>query len=70
VEMETASAGDIYRLLLAVQDQLTELLAEDRLALERDAEQAHGTAKNAVGVVLHHLDQARQVLAVLETRDE
>jgi hypothetical protein len=69
VNIETATADQLYSLLLAVQDQLTELLAEDRLALERDAEQVHGTAKNAVGVVVHHLDAARQVLSVLETRD-
>jgi hypothetical protein len=69
VNIETATADQLYSLLLAVQDQLTELLAEDRLTLERDAEQVHGTAKNAVSVVVHHLDAARQVLAVLETRD-
>lgn len=68
MEIETASADDIYRLLLDVQDRLLELTAEGRLTLERDAEQAHGTARNAVGVVVHHLDAARQVLAVLETR--
>lgn len=69
MNIETATADQLYTLLLAVQDQLTGLLAEGRLTLERDAEQVHGTAKNAVGVVLGHLDQARQVLAVLETRD-
>lgn len=68
MNIETATADELYRLLLAIQDQLTELLGEDRLMLERDAEQVHGTAKNAVGVVVHHLDAARQVLAVLETR--
>lgn len=69
MNIETATADDIYRLLLAVQDQLTELVAEDRLTLARDAEQMHGTARNAVGVVVGHLDAARQVLAVLETTD-
>jgi hypothetical protein len=69
MNIETASADDIYRLLLDIQDQLNELVAEDRLTLARDAEQAHGTARNAVGVVVHHLDAARQVLAALETRD-
>lgn len=68
MELETASAADIYRHLLDVQDRLQELLAEDRLTLARDAEQAHGTARNAVGAVAGHLDAARQVLAVLETR--
>jgi hypothetical protein len=68
-EIEAATADDIYRLLLAVQDRLTELVGDDRLTLARDAEQVHGTARNAVGIVLDHLDQARQVLAVLETRD-
>lgn len=69
MDIETASAGELYRLLLDVQDRLGELAAEGRLMLERDAEQVHGTARNAVGVVVHHLDAARQVLAVLETRD-
>jgi hypothetical protein len=68
--LETATADDLYRLLLEVQDRLTELVADDdRLTLARDAEQAYGTARNAVGQVVHHLDAARQVLAVLETRD-
>jgi hypothetical protein len=69
VDIETANASELYRLLLDVQDRLGELAAEGRLSLERDAEQTHGTARNAVGVVVHHLDAARQVLAVLETRD-
>jgi hypothetical protein len=69
MNVETASADELYGLLLGVQDRITELLADDRLTLERDAEQLHGTARNAVGVVVHHLDAARQVLAVLETRD-
>lgn len=68
-EIETASAEDIYRLLLAVQDRLTELAADDRLTLEREAEQVHGTARNAVGQGLVHLDEARQILAWLETTD-
>jgi hypothetical protein len=69
MNIETATTDQLYSLLLAVQDQLTELVADDRLTLARDAEQAHGTARNAVNVVLEHLDAARQVLAVLETRD-
>ena len=69
MNIETATADQLYRLLLDVQDQLTELLADDRLTLARDAEQAHGTARNAVNVALGHLDAARQVLAVLETSD-
>jgi hypothetical protein len=68
-EIETATADDIYRLLLTVQDRLTELVADDRLVLARDAEQVYGTARNAVGLVRFQLDAARQVLAVLETRD-
>jgi hypothetical protein len=67
--LEAASADELYRLLLDVQDRLTELVADDRLTLERDAEQVHGTARRAVDDVVHHLDAARQVLAVLETRD-
>jgi hypothetical protein len=67
--LEAATADDIYRLLLAVQDRLTELVTDDRLMLERDAEQTYGTARRAVDDVVHHLDAARQVLAVLETRD-
>jgi hypothetical protein len=69
VNIETASADDLYRLLLAVQDQLNELVAEDRLTLARDAEQIHGTARNAVGQAVEHLDGARQILSRLETRD-
>lgn len=69
MNIETATADELYRLLLDVQDRLVELVADDLLTLERDAEQVHGTARNAVGVVVHHLDAARQVLAVLETRD-
>jgi hypothetical protein len=67
--IERATADELYRLLLDVQDQLNELVADDRLTLARDAERLHGTARNAVGVVVHHLDAARQVLAVLETTD-
>ena len=67
--IETATADELYRLLLDVQDRLQVLVGDDRLALTRDAEQIHGTARNAAGVVAHHLDAARQVLAVLETRD-
>jgi hypothetical protein len=69
MNIETATADQLYRLLLDVQDQLNELLADDRLTLARDAEQTHGTARNAVGVAVGHLDAARQVLAVLETSD-
>jgi YD repeat-containing protein len=69
VDIETATADQLYRLLLDVQDRLGELVAAGRLTLARDAEQAHGTARNAVGQVVHHLDAARQVLAVLETRE-
>ena len=69
MNIDTATADQLYRLLLDVQDRLGYLLEDDLLTLERDAEQVHGTARNAVGMVLHHLDQARQVLAVLETRD-
>ena len=69
MKIETATADELYRLLLDVQDRLVELVADNRLTLARDAEQAHGTARNAVGVVVHHLDAARQVLAVLETKD-
>lgn len=63
------TADELYRLLLDVQDQLNELMADDRLTLARDAEQSYGTARNALGVVVHHLDAARQVLALLETTD-
>jgi hypothetical protein len=67
--VEAATADELYRLLLAVQDRLVELVADDRLTLAREAEQKHGTARRAVDDVVHHLDAARQVLAVLETRD-
>jgi hypothetical protein len=63
----TATADKLYRLLLDVQDRLGYLVEDDLLTLARDAEQVHGTARNAVGVVVHHLDAARQVLTVLET---
>ncbi|RAM37253.1 hypothetical protein [Arthrobacter globiformis] len=69
MNIERATADELYRLLLDVQDQLNELMADDRLSLARDAEQSYGTARNAVGVVVRHLDAARQVLAVLETTD-
>lgn len=69
MNIERATADELYRLLLDVQDQLTELVADDRLTLERGAEQAYGTARNAVAKAVEHLDAARQVLAVLETRD-
>ena len=69
MNIETATADELYRLLLDVQDQLNELVAEDRLTLARDAEQTHGTVRRAVDEVVHHLDAARQVLAVLETRE-
>lgn len=68
LNIERATAGELHRLLLDVQDQLNELVADDRLTLAEDAEQ-HGTARNAVNVVLEHLDAARQVLSVLETSD-
>jgi hypothetical protein len=69
VNIDTATADELYRLLLDVQDRLGYLIEDDLLTLARDAEQVHGTARSAVGVVVHHLDVARQVLAVLETRD-
>lgn len=69
MNIERATADELYRLLLDVQDQLNELLADDRLTLARDVEQTHGTAQKAVGVALEHLDAARQVLAMLETVD-
>lgn len=69
MNIETATADQLYRLLLDVQDRLVELAGEDRLTLARDAEQLHGTAWRAVEQVAKHLDAARQVLAVLETRD-
>lgn len=69
MDIETATAQDIYRHLLDVEDRLAALLAEDRLTLERDSEQVHGTARNAVHVALGHIDAARQMLSLLETRD-
>jgi hypothetical protein len=69
VNIDTATADELYRLLLDVQDRLEYLMEDDLLTLARDAEQVHGTARNAVGVAVHHLDAARQVLAMLETRD-
>jgi hypothetical protein len=67
VNIETATADQLYGLLLAVQDQLNELIVEDRLTLERDAEQEYGTARRAVGQAVEHLDAARQILSRLET---
>ena len=69
MNIETATADQLYRLLLDVQDQLNELAADDRLTLARDAEQTYGTARIAVDKAVQHLDAARQVLAVLETQD-
>lgn len=69
MNIDTATADELYRLLLDVQDRLGYLIEDDLLTLARDAEQTHGTARNAVGVAVHHLDAARQVLAVLETRE-
>jgi hypothetical protein len=69
MDIETATASDIYRHLLDVQDRLLEMVAEDRLTLEQNAEQTHGTAQHAVELVNHHLDEARQILAWLETKD-
>jgi hypothetical protein len=68
LNIERATADDLHRLLVDIQDQLNELMADERLTLAKDAEQ-HGTARNAVNVVLEHLDAARQVLSVLETSD-
>ena len=68
MNIERATADELHRLLADVQDQLNELMADDRLTLAKDAEQ-HGTARNAVNVVLKHLDAARQVLSALETSD-
>ena len=65
----TATADELYCLFLDVQDMLGVLADDHRLTLTRDAEQVHGTARNAAGAVAHHVDAARQVLAVLETRD-
>ncbi|MFF1254473.1 hypothetical protein ACFVYC_18535 [Pseudarthrobacter sp. NPDC058329] len=69
MNIDTATADELYRLLLDVQDRLGYLIEDDLLTLARDAEQVHGTARHAVGVAVHHLDAARQVLAALETRD-
>ena len=69
MNIERATAGELNRLLLDIQEQLNELLADDRLTLARDAEQAHGTARKAVDVALEHLDAARKVLAALDTAD-
>ncbi|MFT4470807.1 hypothetical protein ACMX2H_12950 [Arthrobacter sulfonylureivorans] len=69
MDIHTATADQIYRHLLDVQDRLSELTSDDKLTLERDAEQAYGTARRAVEQVNGHLDQARQILARLETRD-
>lgn len=69
MNIETATADELYRLLLDVQDRLQELAGDDRLTLARDAEQVHGTARRAVGQAVEHLDAARQILSRLETRD-
>lgn len=69
MDISTATASEIYRALLDMQDRLLELDAQDRLTLERDHEQAYGTARMAVGQVNGHLEEARQILAWIETRD-
>ncbi|MCG2622458.1 hypothetical protein LVY72_11090 [Arthrobacter sp. I2-34] len=69
MDIETATASGIYRGLLDMQDRLLELAAEDRLSLEPNALPAHGTVRGAVDEVNAHLEQARQILAWLETRD-
>ena len=69
MNIERATADQLYRLLLDVEDQLRELVADDRLTIARDAEQTYGTAQKAVSVAIGHLDAARQILVVLETSD-
>jgi hypothetical protein len=69
VDIETATADEIYMLLLAAQDRLMELVNAERLTLAQDAEQMHGNARNAVAQAVVYIDQARQVLAELETRE-
>jgi hypothetical protein len=70
VDIETAGTSEIYRALLDMQERLLELAAEGRLRLEENAEQTHGTAGRAVDEVNGHLEEARQILAWLETRDQ
>ncbi|WP_087874196.1 hypothetical protein [Arthrobacter globiformis] len=69
MNIERATANELCRLLLDVQDQLNELLADDRLTLAKNAGQSHGTAQKAVSLALEHLDAARQMLAKLETAE-
>jgi hypothetical protein len=68
MEIETATASEIYRTLLDIQERLLELAAEDRLTLEQNAEPSHRTARHAVDEVNSHLEEARHVLAWLETK--
>jgi hypothetical protein len=67
MNIAAASTGDIYRWLLEIQDRVAELLGENRIKLESTAESAYRSERNAVSVVLDHLEAAMQVLAVLET---
>ncbi|WP_018762462.1 hypothetical protein [Arthrobacter sp. 135MFCol5.1] len=69
MSVDNATEGELYPLLPDVQDRLTDLAADDRLAPERDAEQTYGPARRPVNEAVEHLDAARQILAALETRD-
>ncbi|NKX52659.1 hypothetical protein HER39_19200 [Arthrobacter deserti] len=70
MDIGTATASEIYRALVDIEDRLLELAAEDRLVLEQNAERTRGTVRDAVDQINTHLDEARQVLAWLETRDQ
>lgn len=49
MNIDTAIADELYRLLLDVQDRLGYLIEDDLLTLARDAEQAHGTERRRRG---------------------
>ena len=48
MDIQTATASDIYRALVDMQDRLMESAAEDHITLQRHLGQKHGTAGRAV----------------------
>jgi hypothetical protein len=69
MNIQTATASDIYRALVDIQDRLMELAAGDRITLQRHLGQKYGTAGRAVELASDYLDEARQIIAGLEAKD-